>query len=81
MNDLSIEQAGSTDLGPCSCCGHDTRRVWGYVSRGPLMEAAYFVEWTLGRVAEDGAHFDFVVGRWGDGASRADRSAISLESS
>jgi hypothetical protein len=40
--------------------------------------AAYFVEWHPGAVAEHGAAFDLILGRWGEGASAADRVAVSL---
>jgi len=49
----SIERIGSAELGPCSCCGHRTRRVWGAVHRQPGGTAIYYVEWTEGRVLED----------------------------
>jgi hypothetical protein len=41
--------------------------------------AAYYVQWTLDRVPEEGAHFDFIVGEWGDGTTRDDRVGVSLE--
>src|SRR5437870_12701119 len=75
---LEIEQTGAKDLGPCDCCGNLTRRVWGLAHRGEATEAAYFVEWTAGAVARHGAQFDLVIGRWGDGATSADRVAVSL---
>jgi hypothetical protein len=79
MSELTIELSGSKDLGPCECCGGDSRTVWGFVHsrRGP--EAAYFVQWTLGHVDQHGANFDLIVGKWGTGADRADRCAVSLE--
>jgi hypothetical protein len=75
---LVVETMGSRDLGPCTCCGEDSRNVWGVVHRGPVSEAAYYVHWTPGRVAEHGAVFDLVLGAWGDGTSRSDRYAVSL---
>jgi hypothetical protein len=76
---LSIEQAGEATFGPCACCGRPTRRVWGFAYRSDGgAEAAYYVEWVPGAVPEHGAAFDLVVGRWGDGASPADRAAVSL---
>jgi hypothetical protein len=53
--------------------------VWGFLRRGGRVEAAYFVEWTRGNVAGHGAHVDLIIGRWGEGAGRADRFAVSLE--
>src|SRR6187455_1276529 len=79
MIPLSIETAGSSDFGPCSCCGANSRTVWGYVHRGDVAVAAYFVQWTLGQLERHGANFDLIVGNWGDGTSRNDRSAVSLE--
>ena len=79
MIPLTIETAGSSDFGPCSCCGADSRTVWGYLNRGDVVEAAYFVQWTLGQVERHGANFDLIVGKWGEGTSRTDRSAVSLE--
>ena len=55
-----------------------TRCVRGEVHDGSVTHALYFVAWTVGRVREDGAHFDLIVGAWGEGASRSDRRAISL---
>jgi hypothetical protein len=79
MMQPDLETAGTSDYGPCECCGHMSRKVWGYLHRGAATEAAYFVHWTLGRVAEHGAHFDLVLGKWGDGATASDRFAVSLE--
>ena len=79
MSELKIESTGSQDFGPCDCCGGHSRTVWGYVHgpAGPV--AAYFVQWTLGQVDRHGAHFDVIIGKWGAGADRSDRSSISLE--
>jgi hypothetical protein len=79
MSELEVEPDGSQDFGPCECCGDRSRRVWGFVHRGDATEAAYGVHWTLGKVAEHGAHVDLILGRWGEGAERADRYAVSLE--
>ena len=78
-SDLVIEPTGAKDLGPCSCCGDNSRTVWGFVHRGAAAEAAYFVQWTLGQIDRHGAHFDLVLGAWGDGTTRDDRYAVSLE--
>ena len=76
---LVIEPTGAKDFGPCSCCGDNSRTVWGLVHRGLSGEAAYFVQWTLGQIGRHGAHFDLVLGQWGDGTTREDRYAVSLE--
>ena len=49
----------------------------GGVYQGDTSRAAYFAQWTPGHVAAQGAHFDLTLGRWGAGASAADRSAVS----
>jgi predicted outer membrane lipoprotein len=79
MTQLRIEVSGSQDVGLCECCGAASRTVWGYVYRGDDAEAAYFVQWTLGQVLRHGANFDLIVGKWGEGADRNDRGAVSLE--
>ena len=77
MSELVVEPAGQEDLGCCDCCGKPTRSVRGFV-HGPD-QSAYFVRWTPGGVAEHGAHFDIVIGGWGDGTTAADRSSVALE--
>jgi REP element-mobilizing transposase RayT len=79
MADLELEPTGIQELGPCTCCGDRTRRVWGFVHRGDTTEAAYFVEWAPGKVAGHGAHVDLIVGNWGEGAGATDRVAVALE--
>jgi hypothetical protein len=73
-----LEQSGATSFA-CDCCGGTTRRVWGYLHSLSGSSTAYFVTWTQNEVASHGAFFDFVVGRWGDGTSPADRAIASLE--
>jgi hypothetical protein len=75
---LQVEPTDAKDIGPCECCGSMTRRVWGFVHRGEATEAAYFVQWTTGAVERHGAHFDLIIGSWGDSAGRSDRIATSL---
>jgi hypothetical protein len=79
MDERVIEPDGSRDFGPCECCGDNSRTVWGLIHRENRTEAAYFVHWPLGKVAEKGAHIDLILGPWGEGTERADRYAISLE--
>jgi len=55
-----------------------TTRVWGYVNRGEIGVAAYFVEWTPGH-DEQQANFDLIIGRWGDNTEASDRQAVALE--
>jgi hypothetical protein len=74
-----IEPTESKDSGPCECCGEYTKRIWGFVHSEERAKAAYITEWTRCKVAEHGANFDLVIGRWGEGAEAADRFAVSLE--
>jgi hypothetical protein len=76
---LVVEPTGEKQFGPCSCCGSESRTVWGFVHRSDVCEAAYFVQWTLGQIPRHGAHFDLVLGRWGDGSNPEDRFIVSLE--
>ena len=79
MSDITIEPTGSHELERCECCHARSRTVSGCVYRAGAPDAMYFVHWTPGKVAELGANFDSILGRWGDGASREDRCAIALE--
>jgi hypothetical protein len=76
---FTLEPTESTESGPCDCCGDYTRRVWGFVDNRGRTEAVYYVEWTVGKVAEHGAHVDLVIGDWTDGSQSSDRVAVSLE--
>src|SRR5258707_7334359 len=75
---LQVEPTDAKDIGPCACCGNMTRRIWGFVHRGQATAAAYFVQWTPGAVERHGAHFDLIIGRWGDSARKSERVAASL---
>jgi hypothetical protein len=79
MHPLHIEPTGSADIGPCECCGNNSRRVWGLVRTPDAALAAYFVHWTLSRVSDHGANFDLIIGRWGEKASARDRVLVALE--
>jgi hypothetical protein len=78
MNELHVEPGSSRDTG-CECCGKQSRTATGFVYRGEAAAAAYFVQWTLGGVESHGAHFDLIVGKWGEGATSADRCAVAVE--
>jgi hypothetical protein len=78
MATLFLEPAGSSDFGPCPCCGNNSRRVWGHVYSGKAAVAAYFVHWTLTRVRDHGANFDLIIGKWGKGATARDRVLVAL---
>src|SRR2546425_3430372 len=79
MTEIILEPTGSRDFDRCECCGERSRTVWGLARRDGDADAAYFVQWARGKVADDGAHFDLILGRWGEDATRADRYAVSLE--
>ena len=79
MTEIILEPTGSSDYERCECCGENSRTVWGLARRDGGAHAAYFVHWTLGKVAEKGAHSDLILGRWGEDATNVDRYAVSLE--
>jgi hypothetical protein len=74
---FKVEQTGQRSS-HCDCCGTATQRVWGFVSRGGVAVASYFVGWTIGR-PDHGAAFDIIVGAWGEGTTPEDRSAVALD--
>lgn len=75
---LEINPEDEKTFGPCECCGHMTRRVWGYVYEYECAIAAYFVEWTPGH-SQAAANFDLIIGKWGDQHSAAERKAVALD--
>lgn len=79
MARLEVEPTGEKNHGPCTCCGGNSRCVWGLVRTPRAALAAYYVHWTVGRVADHGANFDLIVGRWGDRTAASDRQLIALE--
>ena len=79
MDGLVVEPTGQKDFGACPCCGNVSRRVWGFVHAPDAALAAYFVHWTVGKVADHWPNFDLIIGRWGDGATAADRRLVALE--
>jgi hypothetical protein len=79
MGVLAVEPTGAKNSGPCPCCGHDTRRVWGLVRTRRSARAAYFVQWAPGLVPEHGANIDLIIGKWGERATAADRVLVALE--
>jgi hypothetical protein len=75
---LTVAEGERRDGGPCPCCGEATELVWGFVNdetAGPL--CVYYVQWTPGPAGHD-AHFDLIVGPWGEGTGAADRVGVSL---
>jgi hypothetical protein len=75
---ISIEPIGSKETGPCACCGRHSRRVWGSASADGRILAVYYVHWTQGHVADQGAMIDLILGAWGEAASAGDRSLVAL---
>lgn len=75
---FQIEQIGLNDQGPCECCGSMSRLATGFVHRSDAACAGYQVHWTVGQIARHGAGFYIILGRWGDGASAADRYGIAI---
>ena len=75
---LEIEQTGSNEHGPCDCCGNMSQTVWGFIHSPQEALAAYYVHWTPDN-PNHGAHFDLMIGKWGNNTTELDRKAISLE--
>src|SRR5262245_57187466 len=75
---FTVEPSGSSDHGPCECCGNNSRTVWGNVHAGPQVVAVYYVQWTLNRVADHGANFDLILGPWDSRAFAADRCVVAV---
>jgi hypothetical protein len=78
MGELTIEPTGENNF-PCSCCGNTSRCVWGFVHSPEGGVAAYYVEWTIGRIADHSPNFDLIIGRWGEGATAEDRCMVALQ--
>lgn len=78
MKALKVEPTGANDYGPCACCGNCSRGVWGFVHTAEASIASYFVQWTPSQVADYGANFDLIIGRWGEGTSARDRVLVAL---
>jgi len=74
---LTLEIGGTNDFGPCSCCGNNSRTVWGSLHDSGTQIASYFVHWTLGRL-DHGANFDLVIGPWGDNSTAAERAIAAV---
>jgi len=79
MDDLTVEPTGQNDFGPCSCCGNTSRSICGFVHGSEGAVAAYFVHWTLGRIADHWPNFDLIIGPWGEGTAAADRCMVALQ--
>ena len=77
MDKLVVEPTGQKDHGPSR--GNLSRCVWGFVHAPDAALAAYFVHWTVGKVDHYWPNFDLIIGRWGAGATAADRRLVALE--
>jgi hypothetical protein len=42
------------------------------------MAAVYYVQSTLSHVEKNGANFDLILGRWGEGTSSLDRQVVAV---
>jgi len=77
FDQLAVFPEGGNDFGPCDCCGDFSRSINGFVNQGNETIAAYIVHWILAHL-EHGAHFDLILGKWGENTEAADRYAVSL---
>lgn len=75
---LRVSPEADQVRGRCECCGQISRRVSGTISTADAAVAAYSVWWTVGHIAEHGAEFDLICGRWGDGTTASDRAVVRL---
>ncbi|WP_052257596.1 hypothetical protein [Leisingera sp. ANG-DT] len=77
-SEYEVEPLGQSS-GVCDCCGNETRLAWGFVHAPAGTVASYYVHWTAGAALDcHPANYDFIIGPWGEGASPADRTAVSL---
>ena len=77
-SELKVEPSGSSDHGPCECCGNRSRTVWGSLLVGARAVALYYVQWTLTRVHDHGANFDLVLGDWRTDATSQQRCLVAV---
>ncbi|UYO52669.1 hypothetical protein [Rhodopseudomonas palustris] len=75
---LRVSPEADHVTGRCDCCGQISRRVSGTIETADAAVVAYQVWWTVGHVAEHGAEFDLIIGRWGKGTSPSDRFVVRL---
>jgi hypothetical protein len=75
---FQFEEMKVSDFGPCECCGDVSRRASGMVRRDDEPYAIYHVEWTTQQVARHGAELYFLLGRFGEGTTAADKFAVAL---
>lgn len=75
---LYVEPGSERTTGRCDCCGRLSRIVSGMIGTADADLASYLVHWTVGHIDALGAEIDLIIGKWGDGASAADRVAVRL---
>jgi hypothetical protein len=75
---IAIEPTGAKDTGICTCCGRESRVVWGNARSAAGGLAVYYVHWTLGHVPDQGANIDLVIGKWVEDAAAEDRQAVAI---
>jgi len=74
---LRIEPTGENTTGRCECCGNVSRTVWGEVYGPDGAMAVYYIQWTVG-APDHLSNFDFLIGKWGEGATEQDRVLVSF---
>lgn len=77
MQNIQIQPDKQNDV-HCDDDGTTSRTVWGYINVDGAARAVYYVQWTLGQPAENGANIDLLMGEWGDGTTPEQRVALSL---
>jgi hypothetical protein len=63
--------------GTCTCCGRQSKTIWGDVSTDQGTVAAYYIQCTVG-AADHLPNIDVVLGTWGDLGSPDQRVLVSL---
>ena len=74
--DLVVDPDGESS-GHCECCGHVTRRIWGYIAKDDICVALYYVRWTVDHLEHDPL-FELVLGPWGEGTEAVDRYCVAM---
>ena len=75
---VTVVPVGLDETGPCPCCGRESRCAWGTAHAGGRQIGVYYLHWTLGHVAAQGANIDMVLGDWDEGAGPLRRSALAM---
>jgi hypothetical protein len=75
--DIRIVTLDESLNGPCECCGHMTRTVWGEAHVRGALRAVYYVRWTPER-PDDKVGWLLFIGRWGKATQPSDRRGVAL---